>query len=396
MVGKLFRFAALLSSVVIWPSLAVAQGSSDPARRDAEEVARLQGVSVDEAIRRIALQDKLAAIQSQLEADPAFGGVEIVSSPTAFEIRVKFTSAPDTKIAQYFLDPALRNAVLGSSTPISLSALQGLQDKLLTLFATLRQPTGITIDISKGQIVGLVRDPAVIKSLVDKLNLGAFVRLEQRTQFPQPVIALEGGNVSNNVRGDGSLGDCTTAFGVKATDGSTGILQAGHCVQAAPGASWTGTKVTVQGVQLTTRNSIWDATRDFSWAANGTDVGTNRISDGNAGRAITSVATSLPAKGATVCKFGRKSGYACALVENNSYKGTDGFGGTLGPIVQVLGGAATNIAQCGDSGGPVFYASQAYGVISRGDKIGKCQGGNELLYIPISRVSGMSVTVITQ
>lgn len=292
---------AALALAIATPALA--QTDDALLRVDAQEVARTQGISVDEAYRRLVLQGKVEGLTERLSGDPAFGGLQIVSDASIYQVRIMFTGDANAKIAQYVTDPELRTIVLGSVSPVSLAALKQAQDRLIPIFAALRQQTGIFIDPVSGQVVGQVRNPAAVQALVDKLGLGNLIRLEQKTQFPIPAVSLEGGNVANTTRGSsgsGGLASCTTAFGVTGTGGS-GVLLAGHCVQTAPGGAWTGTTVSTQGAALTTKNALWDATRDFAWASNTTDVASNRLSDGNAGRAITSVATTIPANGSTMC-----------------------------------------------------------------------------------------------
>tara|TARA_R110002051_G_scaffold1221_5_gene6722 strand:+ start:882 stop:2021 length:1140 start_codon:yes stop_codon:yes gene_type:complete len=371
-----------------------AQESSPDLAKDVAAIATAQGLSTEEVNRRLELQAQVAELEARLKSDPTFGGLYIDASPSSYRVVVKFTANPSAKVSALVTDPSLLAVVQAETALVPLSQLEAAQESLLTLFATLQQDTGIRIDVREGAVIGLVRNPTRVAPLVETLELSRLIRLQRETQFPLATVAIKGGQTSTNLRFDGTSGGCTTAFGVSGS-GITGVSQAGHCVQLQPGGSWTGTTVTTQGASLTTRNALWDSTRDFMWAAGTGHSGTNLFYDGQGDRAVTSTATALPANGSTMCKYGRSTGYACILVTNNSYRGTDAAGNIIGPIVE-LGGTSGNIAQCGDSGGPIFLGNQAHGITSRGDVNGQCQGGSRLYYIPISRISGLGVTVLTQ
>lgn len=392
------RFASVAALAVLatigTAGLASAQEPSIDLRKDLAEIARAQSISEDEAYRRLNFQEAVADLEARLRSDPTFGGLYIDTSATNYRVVVKFTGSSSAKIAEHVTDPALASIVVGETALIPLSELEAAQERLLTVFATLKQDTSTRIDLREGVVVGSVRNPGVVQPLVQALGLGNLIRLERETQFPIPTVALKGGQSSTNRRSDGSSGGCTTGFGVSG-GGVTGISQAGHCVQLVPGGSFSGTTVTTQGASLTTRNALWDSTRDFMWAAGTGHTGTNIFYDGQGDRAVTSTATALPANGSTMCKYGVRSGYACVIVTNNSYRGTDSAGNVVGPLVE-LGGTSGNIGECGDSGGPIFLGNVAHGITSRGDANGQCQGGSRILYAPISRISAIGVTVLVR
>lgn len=84
-------------------------------------------------------------------------------------------------------------------------------------------------------------------------------------------------------------------------------------------------------------------------------------------------------------------------VSDNGQDVTNPDGSVIGPLVELTyDNPSGNIAQCGDSGGPVFYGNVAYGVTSRGDNNGSCKGGAKLWYAEIRNLSSIGVTVLTK
>lgn len=193
---------------------------------------------------------------------------------------------------------------------------------------------------------------------------------------------------------------CTSAFGVKLPNGTTGILTAAHCVKSSPSSTLVpntniGLTISYNSMAIVTiQNAMWDATRDFAWGSGSGHIGVNKLWDGTAYRRITSSFTGQVKEGKQLCKFGTKTRYTCQEVIRNDFKGVDSTGVKFGPLVQ-LGGTQANIAQCGDSGGPIFAGSTAYGVMSRGDVDGICSGGSSFLYAPLSGLSSLGVSVLT-
>lgn len=383
---------AALAILSATPALSQEVPDND-APNDAVAVAALKGISVDEADRRLRLQQRIAEIEARMATDPNFAGLSIESTSTTFRVRTRFTSSPSANIGKYVTDSELASLFVGETAQVSLARLRQVQGRLLDLFATLRQQTAIRIDDANGQIVGMVRNPTAVQAVVDRLGFGQLIRLEQETRFPTVSVDLLGGQDAMVTQTNGQNAPCTTAFGVRSGN-TSGILTAGHCAQTIPGGTFANTRMQVQGVTLNIQNSVLDATRDFAWAAGTGHVGTNRVFDGTSNRAITSFFRGVPSRGSTVCKYGRATRYTCQDVLNPSFTGTDADGTRYGPIVE-LGVSNGNIGQCRDSGGPFFNNSVAYGVVTRGDVNGRCLGGNRTYYIPIDLIGSFGLTLIT-
>ncbi len=389
--SRIWVYLSCATLATMLPYTASAQDStSDPLMQDAQAIAQKKGISTQEALRRLVLQNKVNALSQSLAADPGFVGTDIESTPTSFKIRIRLarSSVARALTAPAMSDPSLARVVQFETGGISRADTDRLEDAALSRFAALKMEVALKSDIRSGRIIVQTREPEQAKKALEALGIANNFSFEKRVEFARPVVDLRGGERFTVPRGT-----CTSGFGASFSS-TTGILSGGHCVRATPGGTPTGTTATLAGATLDIRGSVWDATRDFMWASRAGNVGRNQVFDGSRNRSITSAFTGTVANGTSLCKYGIATGYTCQDVVNNNYRGVDSAGNQVGPVIE-LGGTSANIAQCGDSGGPVFTGGIAHGIISRGDARGSCQGGSTLIYVPLRALSGLGVTVLT-
>ena len=65
--------------------------------------------------------------------------------------------------------------------------------------------------------------------------------------------------------------------------------------------------------------------------------------------------------GDPVCKYGRTTGYTCGTIESKTYD-PDGSETQFAATFIYVDGGDVNLSEPGDSGGPWFYGTSAYGI----------------------------------
>lgn len=88
---------SVLAAVIMCCAPATAQTEDDASQsaeaRDLEQIAKVKGISVAEATRRKSLIEQAAVLDEQLDGDPNYGGLRIVSTATEFFIDMRFSRA---------------------------------------------------------------------------------------------------------------------------------------------------------------------------------------------------------------------------------------------------------------------------------------------------------------
>lgn len=114
-------------------------------------------------------------------------------------------------------------------------------------------------------------------------------------------------------------------------------------------------------------------------------------------RTITAVKLTDPAIGAFICKYGKATGYGCGYLDNDGFCATwiPGWGGAA-CTYQMLRRDNVNLADVGDSGGPIFLNNTAYGLVSGQTWNIRDFCECNLVYVQIEYpMSGINVSVLT-
>lgn len=203
--------------------------------------------------------------------------------------------------------------------------------------------------------------------------------------FSQPSTSIYAGLPIQSSNGSPR---CTSGFSVTHTSGAEGVTTAGHCPDQ---LLYNGTELTFQAEARSHSSDVqWhtvpDALTIRPWARDNFPFGSPPFA-----RVISSSVTrSSQDIGDFVCKYGRVTGFGCGVIVSRT-RCPDWVPSCLSTFIQVDGGS-TDLASGGDSGGPVFFGTQAWGLIS-----GAAGANNvdDLIYMPINYIWRLGLTVLT-
>ncbi len=334
-------------------------------RQDAAVYASQHQVSLSEAVRRLRIQESSVAATDRIAAEfsERLAGISIEHAPE-YRIVVLLTGAGPVP------DQTLHAG--GSKVPVVFrtgarathaEAIAALRRHLIDLRSELPGARGAGYDQRTGEIVLLVRSADAEKFGVEAIRAraeqvgGVPVRVEINDLRESNMAVMGGGLVDGINPADGRRYRCTTAFVV--TDGTRDALTtAAHCPD-----------------ELVYRDVGADATslpfiEQFGLGYQ--DVQINLApgpqpplfySDRKAG-SIRKLATwrnvASTRAGDFVCHWGETSGYSCAEVQLTDYAPPGTLcGGPCEPTWVTVPGPS---CMAGDSGGPVFIGTTAFGI----------------------------------
>lgn len=351
---------------------AAVQSAEEALAEDAGEYARRHGVAPEEALRRLrAQQDSVVATDSiAREFAGRLAGISIEHRPewrivvllTGKEpVRDRFIAAGEAVVPVLFRTGA-------AATRAEL--VRAIAERREAIRAELPGVLGIGADGRSGELV-LHVDAAGADP-----DGTAEVRIEGAAGVPVRIVAVRGRDADAGVEGGGRVEGveaasgrrqfCTTGFVVG--DGArTGVVTAAHCPDdltyydpesggAIPLAFAGGWGARHQDVQL---HLSPVPLRPFFYA----DAAKRRLRSPTGARARASIRA-----GETVCHRGETTGYSCAEVELTDYAPSGELcGGPCDPSWVTVAGPA---CRGGDSGGPVFSGTTAFGIFKGSSRRG--------------------------
>lgn len=334
--------------------------------QDAAEYARKHDVPQDEALRRLrALAESVAATDEIRQVyEDRLAGIAIEHRPE-FLIRVRLTGRGPVE-ARTILAGGMRVPILFETGAAATRAqILAAMDRHRDAIRAIVDHDGMGFDGRVGALVVL----ADVADLGGEAAEAVADRIAVLTEVPVQMRVLNrpaetenagiGGRLEGANPGDARRFLCTTGFAV--TDGArTGIVTAAHCPDA-----------------LSYRDSAGlDVPLDYigGWGARFQDVQVHvgpepqqalfRASDAvrpQLGRRL----RSRTRAGETVCHRGEASGYSCAEVELTDFAPPGELCG--GPCDTTWVTVAGPSCRGGDSGGPVFVGSTAFGIVKGGN-----------------------------
>ena len=154
-------------------------GVSDALRRDAETMAEDLGISVDEAIHRLKLQDPIGTLGAELERLEAdtFAGLWIQHEPE-YRIVVAFTRNGEETIQPYIEDTPLANLIEVRTAEATYEELKAAQREAHRLLDELGLSLASGINIKENRVEVYVTD----RSLFDTKLREAKIRLPDHVE----------------------------------------------------------------------------------------------------------------------------------------------------------------------------------------------------------------------
>lgn len=351
---------------------AVLQSAEEALAEDASDYARRHGVAAGDALRRLRAQQDSVAATDAIAAEFAerLAGISIEHRP---EWRIVVLLAGDGAVRDRFIAAGgmVVPVLFRTGAPATrIQLVRAVAERRDAIRAELPGVLGIGADGRSGELV-LHVDGTYAAS-----DGAAEARIEQAAGVPVRIVAVRGREADAGVEGGGRVEGvepasgrrqfCTTGFVV--TDGArTGVVTAAHCPDELTyydpqsggeialgfaggwGARHQDVQLHVSPVPL----------RPFFYA----DAAKRTLRSPTGARARQGIRA-----GETVCHRGETTGYSCAEVELTDYAPAgDLCGGPCDPVWVTVAGPA---CRGGDSGGPVFSGTTAYGIFKGSSRRG--------------------------
>jgi hypothetical protein len=346
--------------------------NAEAVRRDAQSYAASNGVSVDEAVRRMALQLEIGALSARLEEGEreTFAGLWIEHGPE-FHAVAAFTRNGQQTLQRYVGGGTLATLVRPAAARVSLAHLQEIQRNALrsVMGRGVRAEAGLDVRNNRAEVYVLDRRPVDAEVQRGTVRIPEHARVVQVQALSEPEVDIFGGL---------ALTTCTSGFSVRNSAGTRGVTTAGHC----------GASQARNGSNLPFVAEAYGSYYDVQWhTAPGFTV-RPLFYDGSAFRNLTAVLSrSSQALNSYVCKHGKTTGYTCGYLIDKNYQRTATTVTFTNTWMRVQGGTV-NLSEGGDSGGPWFNGNTGYGTHAVGI-------GNDAVYMAINYItSGLPVSVL--
>ena len=337
------------------------QTQADALADDAVQYAARFGVAPEEALQRLRAQQASVAATDAIRSEFAdrLAGISIEHAP-GYRIEVLLTgdqAVPDRTTAGVAI--VFRTGAKATHA----QAVDALRKHLIDLRSDLPNARGAGYDQRTGDVVLLVTSADAQRYGIEAI----LARAEQVGNVPVRVVVNDllesnmgvdgGGRVEGISSITGRRNLCTTGFVI--TDGSrTGVATAAHCPDELAYQDRDGASIPLAfagqwglGYQDVQVNLSSEATEPLFYSNRG--AGTLR-------RLVSWRNVASTRAGDFVCHYGESSGYSCAEVDLTDYAPPGELcGGPCSPTwITVKGPSCIP----GDSGGPVFSGSIAFGI----------------------------------
>jgi hypothetical protein len=348
------------------------------------------GISFGEASVRMALDPAIRQLNAQLSSEPAFAGLVVRGEPTHVYVHLKGSTA---RVSQVVSATSLREIVSIVPAAYSLDDMSAQMNSFASHSSN--RPFSLSIDVDSNRIVVATSSFADLGQYLQDYNvtLPGAATIVQVPSLPSLTADVKGGMSLATSTGAPS---CTVGFSV--TDNATGkrgIVTAGHCpdYQKLYASPYTNLPFVRQKYAGSDDEQLNDAngTTPRNLLVTGTYIiGTYRKSSTYVGMVIN--------------KYGRVSGYGTAVIDRLNALPNNGSNGTKATFVHAnLGKTTGGVQYCvisGDSGGPVYFASYALGILSAADKPLSGGGGTGcntgMFYTPVDYVEDdLNVRILT-
>lgn len=380
-----FRGAILALICLLTTSTAFAErgfdAPSEALLQDAASYAEAQRVDLDEAVRRLQLQQEIGELNAYLtkEMPETFAGLWIEHQPE-LRVVVRFTEEYGEKsLEETVAGKTLARLIDIRGAEYSLAELEGAQATAHHLGKSLEVLFDSEINVFENRVDLLVVEADKLRSRLSAAKMALpdgieIVPVESLLQTEQ--AALHGGE---------DITGCTSGFNVRRnSDGELGTSTAAHC----------GNTQYALGTLLPFRGEDLEGNQDVQWhsACDIFDV-SNDFESGIGLRNCTGTQhRNNQAVGSYVCKFGTTTGRTCGYIDSISVLPSTSVSNRQATFVRVTDNGA-DLSAGGDSGGPWFVENLAYGIHHGGYNGGTYDGDS--VYMPINYISSLGVSVLT-
>lgn len=334
--------------------------------QDASMYATDFGVSVEEAKRRLELQDDVGELGAKLEANEVatYGGIEIVHQPE-FRVVVYFTVGGELTIGPYVVGTPLEGIVEVRKVSATLKELEAAQEAAMGLY----EERGITVesDINVTQNRAEIYVTQADQAEAQLVSLPPHVEVITVDSFMPPAGVFFAGHPLQLA--NGTLW-CTSGFTVRhIPSNAEGTLTAGHCPPRTDD-NYDDLRNLFYGERvLPFQQQDLNGSQDVQWHT------TPNIDDRAWFRASSryDIRKLLSTKGRPnqevgdyACKYGRRTGYSCGKIEGKWWAPSFVTDANR-TFMRVQKTSSGTMAAPGDSGGPVFLNNTALGITVAGD-----------------------------
>lgn len=174
----------------------VVSSFSDALNEDAAVYASIYGVSLDEAVLRLKLQDVSGELNSVLSAQEraTFAGLWIQHQPD-YRVVIQFTRAGDDTIQPYLENSPIIGIIELRTAAFNLNELEESRSQAAQLIRELGILSNSTINIRENRVELYVLDPAQVNALlqIEGLQLPSNTHLTKMNDLGREVEDIYGG-----------------------------------------------------------------------------------------------------------------------------------------------------------------------------------------------------------
>lgn len=341
---------------------------ADELDADARAYATDVGVSVSEARQRLRMQQKLGKVLALLEEvnRDRFAGAWIEHSPY-LQIVMRLTGHEP-------VEPWQASMVVNNAVPLviktgSKNTLAEQLDIIKTATPALKKElpelAGTDVDVKTGEVVLMMNKGSAAElsqhSMLSRLSELQSPKVNNLLDLPLRVEQIDAPVGDGHTRGGANLSSCTSGFVAKNASGVTGYLTAGHCGNSQTYSEFGGTSYSSTFI-----SEIRDANQDVQLHS------TSHIEYPHFYASSTSVYRELTSRttrasqsvGGYVCHRGKTTGYSCGYIDSKTYQPTyaNACNGVTCSSVWIRVSGDNLKCFPGDSGGPWFIGTSAYGM----------------------------------
>lgn len=349
-----------------------AQDVQDPIVRDAMSYAADYNVPLDEAMRRLRLQDIVGDLDAALTSkeQATFAGLWIQHTPE-FRVVVQFTRNGEATVQPYVKGGPLASLVEIRQANVSLLQLTAAQAQAARVVREVGVALNTDINVMENRVKVHVTNRTQLNTALRNANkhLSDSTDVVQVEKLATP--AIHAGLALTN--------SCTSGFSVYVpATGERGITTAAHCDNS----------ILYGGKYLPLKAEAFIREYDVQWHTAPGEPVNNLMYDGTSNRSVTGTrGRDSQAIGNYVCKYGVTTRYGCGNITTKSYSP---YSNSFATYIVLHASDNANLVDPGDSGGPVFNGNTAYGIISA------YANYNDAVYMAINYVpSGIGVNVLT-